>query len=221
MSPILCKDNRRSIRLPGYDYSSAGWYFITICVHGRLSLFGNILNGEMQLNDAGRMIDIWWNKIETKFPNIQIGDYCIMPNHFHGMLFISSVGADPCVCPDMEGAHLGAPLRDKMNVSLVGADPCVCPDMEGAHLGAPLQDSGASLSTIVQWLKTMTTNEYIRAVREQKWSPFIGRLWQRNFYEHVVRNEEELASVRDYIAKNPYLWSEDEYNPEGAKQFHR
>ena len=82
---------RRSIRLKGYDYSQAGLYFITICVKNRACLLGNIANGTMILNDAGKMVETEWLNLKTRFPNIELHEYVVMPNHFHGILEI--VGA--------------------------------------------------------------------------------------------------------------------------------
>lgn len=95
-------------------------------------------------------------------------------------------------------------------VVLVGAAPRVRPlDLtnKGAHAGAPLQ-------RVVQWFKTMTTNAYIRGAKEHNWSPFPGRLWQRNYYERIIRNDTELNAIREYIATNPQRWADDEENPE-------
>ena len=90
---------------------------------------------------------------------------------------------------------------------VVGADLRVCPDVtQGAHTGAPLP-------TIVQWFKTMTSNEYIRNVKSNGWPPFQGKLWQRNYYEHILRNENELIRTSEYILNNPARWAEDENNP--------
>lgn len=91
------KQIRRSIRLKGYDYSRAGAYFITMCTHNRECLFGEIVNRQMQLNDAGKMIEEWWCKLKNKFTNIELDEYVVMPNHFHGIIII--VGVDPCVYP--------------------------------------------------------------------------------------------------------------------------
>lgn len=66
---------------------------------------------------------------------------------------------------------------------------------------------------MVQWFKTMTTNEYIRGINEHEWEPFNGKLWQRNYYEHVIRDDWELKSIREYIRYNPQKWDEDEENP--------
>ena len=90
------KPNRRSIRLSGYDYASAGWYFVTMCCHERQHLFGEVRDGEVVLNEAGVLVEKWWNKIPEKFPEIELGEYQIMPNHFHAIVI--NVGADPCAC---------------------------------------------------------------------------------------------------------------------------
>jgi len=169
------RHRRRSIRLKGYDYSQAGSYFVTIVTRDRECLFGEVVEGETRLNDAGRMVEKWWYELNHKFPITKTGEYIVMPNHFHGIIVI--VGADPCVCPPL-----------------------------GAHTGAPLPE-------IIQWFKTMTTNEYIHGVKMMGWSLFHGKLWQRNYYEHIVRNEKELNEIRDYIANNPVQWELDRENP--------
>lgn len=92
------KHHRRSIRLKGYDYSQPGSYFITIVIQNRECILGDIINSKMQLNDAGRMIEKWWNELKNKFKTINQDIYIIMPNHIHGI--ISIVGADLCVCPN-------------------------------------------------------------------------------------------------------------------------
>ncbi len=131
------------------------------------------------------MIEKWWAELPNKFPTIQTDEYVVMPNHFHGIVFITTtddVGANLRVRPN---------LRGRPN--------------QGAHKGAPLPK-------IVQWFKTMTTNEYIRGVKQHGWSPFPGKLWQRNYYEHIVQNENELDRIRRYIAENPLKWAIDREN---------
>ncbi|MEZ4803828.1 MAG: transposase, partial [Gelidibacter sp.] len=91
--------HRRSIRLKGYDYSQRGAYFITICLQDRACLFGRVADGQMELNDAGKMIEKWWQKIPEKFPDIELGEYTVMPNHFHAVVLNRGVGADPRVRP--------------------------------------------------------------------------------------------------------------------------
>ena len=97
-------------------------------------------------------------------------------------------------------------------ISIVGADLCVCPgtgnnpDTKGAHTGAPLHK-------VLQWFKTMTTNEYLKKIHEKGWQRLDGKLWQRNYYERVIRNEKELYAVRKYIQDNPLNWDKDDDNP--------
>ncbi len=186
--------HRRSIRLKGYDYSQTGMYFVTNCTQNRECLFGDMVDGAMQVNAAGRMIKKWWLELNNKFPVVQTDEFIVMPNHIHGIVII--VGADLCVCPGEPDAQ---------------TEPDTCRDMDaqtnlGAHIGAPLPE-------IVQWFKTMTTNEYIRGVKQHGWSPFPGKLWQRNYYEHIVRNENELNQIREYIINNPLQWELDRENP--------
>jgi hypothetical protein len=98
--------HRRSIRLKGYDYSQAGAYFVTICANDRECLFGNVTDGEMRLNDAGRMVQTVWDELPVHYANIDIDISQIMPNHFHGIII---VGVGPCACPNNKDAQKGQP----------------------------------------------------------------------------------------------------------------
>ena len=174
---------RRSIRLEGYDYSQAGFYFVTICTQKRLHLFGEIIDGEMVLNDAGLMVKKWYMELDNKFHDIKPNQMIIMPNHIH--FIAQNVGADLRVCPDpdQKGEH----------------------SQKGEHVGSPLP-------VVVQWFKTMTTNEYIRGVKTKNWQRFDGKLWQRNYWEHIVRNEKEYNNIAQYIIDNPAKWQFDKLN---------
>jgi REP element-mobilizing transposase RayT len=174
--------HRRSVRLNGYDYSQTGYYFLTICTQEHKCLFGKIENDIMVLNDAGKMIDHWWNELKNKF-QIELDQYVIMPNHFHGVINI--VGADLCVCHDNKSG-----------------------EQLGEHTGSPLQEP--SINKIIQWFKTMTTNDYIYNVKQNHWKPFNGKLWQRNYYEHIIRDETSLWHIREYVTNNPCQWRQDE-----------
>ena len=187
--------HRQSIRLRDYDYSQNGAYFVTICCQNKACLFGEIVNGEIRLNDAGKMVEKWWWELANKFPAIELDEFIIMPNHFHGIVVI--VGADLRVCPD--------PPRQNTDEL----------EKQGEHVGSPLQQP--TLGEIVQWFKTMTTNEYIRGVKEKNWEPFYKRLWQRNYYEHIIRNAESLNSTRLYIQTNPAQWDADSENPTNVR----
>ena len=193
--------HRRSIRLKGYDYSQKGAYFVTICTRDRHCLFGDVEQGEMILNDAGNMIKTWWLAIPGKYRHVELDECMIMPNHFHGIIgIIKNVGADQCVCPDVCLCH----------------DPYVPEHFnetkkKGEHTGSPLP-------RIIQWFKTMTTNEYIRGIDAHGWKRFNGKLWQRNYYEHVIRTDKELNQIREYIVNNPMQWELDTENPQNIKE---
>ncbi len=182
------RHHRRSIRLPQYDYASPGWYFVTICTHERASLFGEMEDDAVRLSPAGEMTTDWWHRLPDKFPHARLDAFVVMPNHVHGIIGlvdIPIVGADPRVRPVPE--------------------PAANPD-QGAHTGAPLPQ-------IIQWWKTKTTNVYISGVRAQGWSPFDRRLWQRNYWERIIRTERELDRTRRYIRDNPLRWHLDRMHP--------
>mgnify|MGYP000149145336 CR=1 FL=1 len=211
---------RRSIRLTGYDYGRTGAYFVTLCTQNRNCLFGEVVDDTMRLNAAGEMVQRWWAELPRKFPGARTDTLGVMPNHIHQIIVIvdaAHVGADLRVRPcgdgaqaDLgaqagQGAHIGPPLRVRPCVDGAQADLGRTMN-QGAHVGAPLP-------VIVQWFKTMTTNEYIRGVKELGWPTFAGRLWQRNYYEHIIRNEESLNRIRQYILDNPAQWAFDRENP--------
>ncbi len=190
------KHHRHSIRLKGYDYSLAGAYFITICTRNRECLFGQIVNGAMQLNAAGQMIERWWAELMHKFPSVETDAYVVMPNHFHGVLSLSAGGQPPEGRPPLdEQPHRVAPTGSTK-----------------IEMGRP------TLGDIMDWFKTMTTNEYIRRVKQDGWPRFVGKLWQRNYYEHIIRDERDLCRIRDYICNNAARWQEDTNNPGKSNQ---
>jgi putative transposase len=202
------KHHRRSIRLRGYDYSQAAPYFVTLCVQDQICLFGEIIEGEMVLNSAGRVIERWWKELENKFSEIRIDSYQVMPNHFHAILAIMGTGMDMI-------ANFGIGLD---GLDLDGADDndgivTSRPRLQGGHAGPPLRPQPV-LGNMIQWFKTMTTNEYIRGVREFGWARFRGKLWQRDYFDHVIRNAESLDRIREYIRENPLRWSLDRENPD-------
>jgi REP element-mobilizing transposase RayT len=234
--------------LKGYDYSRKGFYFITKCVQHQEHRFGHVENGRMILNDAGQMIEKWYYRLESKFPDIRCVVHVVMPNHFHCIIentgIRSPVGANPPVRPDdtdmgdlgtnpSVGANPTARPDDTdmgdlgTNQSVranppVGANPRVRPDdidmdefgdfgdtgehvgigEEGEHMGSPLRH-------IMQWFGTMTTNEYIRGVKNHGWPRFDKKLWQRNYWERIVRDPAAYNRISNYIRNNPKNWDLD------------
>ena len=214
--------HRKTIRLNGYDYSQQGNYFVTICVQNRECLFGEIKDGIMYRNDSGEMISSWITEITNKFRDVIILSSIVMPNHVHAIIsnantqIPASVGADLRVCPvnggkseSVQGEHIGSPLRGYTGN---GAG------QPGEHIGSPLHEYtgngagqpgehiGSPLQRIIQWFKTMTTNEYIKGVKTSCWKQFDRKLWQRNYYEHIIRNEQTLNHIDEYIRHNPQKW---------------
>ena len=168
------------------------------------------------------MVQRWWDKLPEKFSNIETDAFVIMPNHIHGIIIITGgiVGVDPRVNPDdphgIEQSHEVDPTGDGQSRE-IGQSHGIAPTDDGqsreigqSHGIAP---TGSSLSTIVQWFKTMTTNEYIRGVKQLGWTPFPGKLWQRNYWEHIVRNDDDLTRIQNYIQNNPRRWAEDRLHP--------
>ncbi len=186
--------HRRSIRLRGHDYSRSGAYYVTICVEDDRCLLGEVVLGQMNENDAGRMVDRVWRSIPARFPAAELDEHIVMPNHFHGIIKI--VGA-PLV---------GAPVGRDVTYDR----PEARTEKRAPTRGAP------TFGDMVGAFKSITTDEYIRRVREAAWPRFGGRFWQRNFYEHIVRDEDELEKIRDYIRRNPLMWAIDRYNPDRA-----
>ena len=191
------KPRRHSLRLPDYDYSQAGGYFVTICCQDRLRLLGEVVDGEVVLTEAGEMVRRIWNELAEAYPGVQLDASVIMPNHMHGVVLLnldapSSVGAGPRARPNGGTANVSD--------ASVGAGP---------HAGP---ERVLSLSDLMQRFKSLTTSEYIRGVKERGWPPFPGKLWQRGFYEHVIRNEDDLADIREYIVNNPAKWADDVEN---------
>jgi REP element-mobilizing transposase RayT len=236
------RHHRRSIRLPGYDYTRPGAYFITICAHGRAALFGAVGGGAMCLNDAGRMVERRWGELGRKFPAVTADAFVVMPDHMHGIVILGGTGAGfvgpiadinaggdagaGFVGPIADinaGGYANPPLRDGIDDSIagingpndnasVGADVSIRPRRAADDGGAGHDDAGARavpLSRIIQWFKIMTTAEYIRGVKQSGWAAFDKRIWQRGYYEHIIRDDRSLARIRSYIAENPARWAND------------
>lgn len=104
---LMKESQRRSIRLPDYDYSQAGAYFVTVCTNGRKCLFGDIADGGVRLSDAGKMVESVWIDIPKHYSGVNVDAFVAMPNHMHGIILLG-VGAGPCACPD-EKPKMGQP----------------------------------------------------------------------------------------------------------------
>lgn len=166
--------HRRSIRLRDYDYAVAGAYFVTVCVPGRESLFGEVVDGMMHSNEAGRMIKGGWYEVRERFPNVAIDEFVVMPNHFHGIVIIT----------DNVGAGFPRPDSDCLETSTQGGGT---PPLRRATLGQ-----------IMGYFKYQTTKQ-INILRDNPGVP----IWQRNYYERIIRDDAELQRTREYNCGKP------------------
>ena len=178
-------NKRKLIRLKGVDYSNEGMYFVTICTQDKVQLFGEIIGSTLsrRSGDAGEMVEKWIGKTEEKFPGVRTDKYVVMPNHVHLIISIQRN-------PEEQGGHMGP---------------------TGGHTGPTGGHTGPPLQEIVGWIKTMTTNEYIKGVKAGQYVAFNKRVWQRSFYDHIIRDEDDYQRIWEYIDENPATWSEDEY----------
>jgi REP element-mobilizing transposase RayT len=134
------------------------------------------------------MLRSFWEKLPTNFPEVELDEFVTMPNHIHGIIMMT-----------VEVAPRGYPNRVLEE-----------PDERGRPHGV----APTALGDIVGWYKTMTTNAYIFGVKNKQWRSFNNRVWQRNYYDHIIRDENYLNRIRQYIIDNPDKWDEDENNPE-------
>jgi len=189
------RHHRRSIRLPGYDYSSEGAYYVTIVTQGRECLFGEIFEGNMRLNEYGEIVQKWWNEIPIHFPTVELGMFVIMPNHVHGIIFITTKRRGEVISPhedpnnNVQDAHVAE--TETLNLG-----------RETLPLRRPI------LGQIVAYFKYQSTKEMNRIETDKA----ITKFWQRNYYEHIIRDEKDLQNKTDYINTNPSLWDEDDNN---------
>ena len=149
--------DRKSIRLPDFDYSSGGLFFITICIQNHKCLLGKILHDELKPTPFGEIVKEEWLSLASS--NIILEDFVVMPNHIHGIVKLENV----------------------------------------------------SLSLLIRRFKSRTANRYIKGVKSHGWVPFNKRVWQRNYYEHIIRNDSSHQKIADYILENPINWKQDKF----------
>jgi REP element-mobilizing transposase RayT len=170
------KYHRHSIRLKNYDYSSPGYYFVTICTYNRACLLSEIKNSKIILTPLGKMVKSTWNDLPNHNSHIQLDELIIMPNHVHGIIIIQ------------DNESVGA-----------GSEPAPTNDIKPTRHGLP---------EIIRQFKTFSARR-INKKRQTMGYP----VWQRNYYEHVIRGEKELYQIKNYIIDNPHKWELDKENP--------
>ena len=199
---------RKNLRKRNFAYSQVGYYFITICIKNRRRLFGNVVNENMILNPAGQMVRKWYYELENKFPDIRCREMVVMPDHIH--CIIENVGTPDNVSFHKPNGPQSPVISNNPTHESPGADPRVCPDIKpGEHVmgdDIPGEHGGSPMGRVVQWFKTMTTNEYIRGVKKNGWPRFDGKLWQRNYWERFFSDDNAFENISEYIINNPRNW---------------
>jgi putative transposase len=179
--------HRRSIRLPGYDYRQDGVYFVTICTHRKQCVLGEVAGDAVVWSPLGIIVAECWTAIPVHFPHVTLDEWVVMPNHVHGLIVIQNGGI-------RVGAQHAAPLQTPMQSGV----------MDGAAVITP-----GSLPAVVRSFKSATT----KRINQSHHLPG-ERFWQRNYYEHVIRDDADLNRIREYIQTNPARWAEDKENPD-------
>ena len=199
------KHHRRSIRLKGYDYSKAGMYFVTLVCRQRACLFGEVIDGKMRLSAAGQIVQQEWRRLGQQFPDARIDVFVVMPNHVHGIIVIhpdvvgatqpsqkETISGENRTLEEIRIGNGGSPLRGEVGG---GARPANGP--------AP-----GSLGAMIGQFKSRCTKR-LWASKGLSGTP----IWQRNYYEHIIRNDDDYKRVYLYIESNPVNWNADEENP--------
>jgi REP element-mobilizing transposase RayT len=249
--------HRHSIRLKEYDYSQAGLYFITICCQDKICRFGNIENGEMILNEWGRIAYDEWLKTPNIRPNIQLDEFIVMPNHIHGIIVITNNDGGRGVLhtphdhtphdntphaggtgvlhtphdntphaggtgvlhtphdntPDDGGTgvlhtpHDNTPHNGGTSVLHTPHDHTPHDGANGNNSGVcntPLRSPSNTIGAIIRGYKSAVTKQMHEL-------GFFDAIWQRNYYEHIIRNEQSHQNISNYIIHNPEKWQEDKF----------
>ena len=229
--------HRHSIRLKGYDYSQAGLYFITICTQDRECLFGDIVDRKMILNNSGKIADECWLEIPKHFPNTVLHEHIVMPNHVHGIIELIKIVSPNVGVQNFQPQRnefqkiiphsIGSIVRGfktgvtkwfrnnsvgVQNIEPLLQSPNDSFSSNGVQNIEPLQSPNDSLSSNgVQNIEPQRPpNESLSLNGVQNIEP--QQIWQRNYYEHIIKNEQSYQRIADYIIKNPENWTKDDFN---------
>jgi REP element-mobilizing transposase RayT len=205
--------HRRTIRLKGYDYSQAGLYFVTICCQNNVCRFGRIENGEMILNDFGKIAYDEWMKLPERYTNMILDVFQIMPNHIHGIIALGDTMAGGV------GATLAVALNDGTVAHDVGATLAVAQNAVAQNADA--RDNRATARVARTNVSVVDNGATARVARTNKCleiyklrNEYMGKLWLRDYWEHIIRNEQSYQNIENYIINNPVNWGKDKYYTE-------
>ncbi len=211
------KHHRRSCRLKGYDYSKRGLYFVTTCCQNFDCLLGQVIDGEMIRNDAGTRVANSWMALPKRFEDIKLHEFVVMPNHFHGIIEItapsqllinSAVGSTLVVDHFAMFNQFHFPYEIGENLEI--RQPQGLPGQKNNQ--KIIDDQHLTIGNVMDAFKSITTVEYIRGVKTLKWKPFYKKLWQRDYFDIIIRNDEVMEHIAGYIRDNPKKWRNDQFH---------
>ncbi len=195
---------RKQLRYKDFDYSNPGYYFITICSDDKEEIFGRIEKGKMILSEYGWIVDKCWNLIPEHFTNVELDQFQIMPNHLHGIIIINPVG-DGSPIPYKGKQNNMSPIHDKIAI-----ENEINSEKINVRDGKPVPNvKNSRLSDIVAYFKYMATKE-VNLISKTPGK----KIFQRSFYDRIIRNEKELYNIRKYIIENPLRWKYEKETPE-------
>jgi len=208
--------HRRSIRLKGYDYSQPGLYFITICCQDRINRFGSVENGEMVLNEFGHIARIEWQKLTERFFDMDLGAFQIMPNHIHGIILLKDTPAGTGFTPvqnemkpqnEMKRQNAMKPHYTMEFQNIDGI--CATEHNLKTTIEATERVAPTAVPDIVGAYKSLVANGCLAIFKS--YNQTMGKLWQRNYYEIIIRNEKSYQHISEYIINNPSKWQNDKF----------
>lgn len=199
--------HRKSIRLKGYNYAQEGLYFITLCIQDRENIFGTITNGVLTLNAIGTIaLKEWLHTIEVR-DNIKLHEYIIMPNHIHGIIEIIKDKSNP---GDNEGFKsptqtIGAIVRGYKIATIKQIKEYIgkVEDSKGDISKGELQFAPTNAPTTPT---TPTTPTILNIIKNLDY-----KIWQRNYYERIIKDERAYQNISNYIITNPEKWYDDKF----------
>ena len=199
------RHHRRSTRLSGYDYSQAGAYFVTILTRHRECLFGSISDtGEQSLDMLGQLVEMQWMSIPSHCPFVELDEFIVMPNHLHGIVVITVSPHTVRANKPFDTVSINSRQHGGVYSPLHATDNGLDPDVVCFPKGTKPRSVGA----VIQAFK--------KAVSRRA-NGFLNRdgisIWHRNYHDHIIRNEDELNRIREYMTLNPARWAEDKNNP--------
>jgi REP element-mobilizing transposase RayT len=186
--------HRRSIRLPGYDYNRPGAYFVTLVTAGRECLLGEVAGGEMRSNRCGEIVCRGWLDLPRHYPHAVLDAFMCMPNHVHGIVILR------------DDAGRGGSISGKIVTPSEAHSGELCaPDSAQTR---PYEATRHGVPEIIRAFKSFSARR-INILRNTSGVP----VWQRNYYEHIIRGDADLSRIRAYILDNPRRWDLDQENP--------